>query len=141
MQSDFNHNRGVCVGHRDYQTILNDNERVEELLENGLRLREKERPIQGSIIISTVYDDGASSLPKQVDAIIPSDGINEEGYVKEVYVRTLAEEKDLGDESWDVISAFVHKPDERVVAFTFGDLSHYDLLPSPEIVVKYYLKA
>ena len=45
MQSDFNHNRGVCVGHRDYQTILNDNERVEELLENGLRLREEEREV------------------------------------------------------------------------------------------------
>ena len=141
MQSDFNHNRGVCVGHRDYQTILNDNERVEELLENGLRLREEARPIQCSIIISTVYDDGVSSLPKQVDAIIPSDGINEEGYVKEVYVRTLAEEIDLGDESWNVISAFVHKSDQRIVAFTLKHVGHYDLLPSPEIVVRYYLKA
>ena len=140
MQSDFNHNRGVCVGHRDYQTILNDNEKVEEFLENGLRLREEERPIQCSIIISTVYDGGVSHHWNPCDAIIPPDGINEEGYVKEVWVRSSVREEDLGAESQKVISAFVHKPDERILAFALKG-NEWSLLPSPEIVVKYYLKA
>ena len=140
MQSDY-HNRGVCVGHRDYQTILDDNEIVEELLENGLRLREKERPIQCSIIISTVYGEGESSHPIPCEAIIPPNGINEEGYVKEVWVESLIVEEDLGDESQQVINAYVHDSDQRILAFELGDNNLWDLLPSPEIVVRYYLEA
>ena len=137
----YNHNRGVCVGHRDYQTILDDNERVEKLLENGLRLREKERPIQCSIIISTVYGEGESSHWIPCEAIIPPNGINEEGYVKEIWVESLIVEEDLGDESQQVINAYVHGSDQRILAFTLSDNGLWDLLPSREIVVRYYLKA
>ena len=136
----FNHNRGVCVGHRGYETIIDNNEVLEGYLENGRRLREEERPIQCSIIISTVYDGGASSHWNPCEAIIPPDGIDEEGYVKEVWVQKSVDEIDLGTESLKVISAFVHKPDERILAFALGDNNSWDLLPSPEIVVRYYLK-
>ena len=138
--SDFNHNRGVCVGLRDYQTILDDNKLVEGFLESGCRLRTSDHPIRCSIIISAVYDGGASSHWNPCEAIIPPDGIDEEGYVKEVWVQKSVDEIDLGTESLKVISAFVHKPDERILAFALGDNNSWDLLPSPEIVVRYYLK-
>ena len=141
MQSGFNHNRGVCVGHRDYQTILDDNERVEELLENGLRLRTSNRLIRCSMILNTVYDEGESSHWNPCEAMIPPDGIDEEGYVKEVWVRSSVREEDLDDESQQGINAYVHESDQRILAFTFSANGLWDLLPSPEIVVKYYFEA
>ena len=137
----FNHNRGVCVGQRDYQTILNDNETVEKFLESGRGLRTSEDLIRCSMILNTVYGGGESShwIPCQV--IIPPNGINEEGYVKEVWVESLIVEEDLGDEFQQVINASVHESDQRILAFTLSNNGLWDLLPSPEIVVKYYLKA
>ena len=136
-----NHNRGVCVGHRDYQTILNDNERVEEFLENGLRLRTSNRPIRCSMILNTVYDEGESSHWSPCEAMIPPDGIDEGGYVKEVWVRSSVSEEDLGNESPKVMNAYVHESDQRILAFELGDNNLWDLLPSSEIVVRYYLEA
>jgi hypothetical protein len=139
--SYFNHNSGVCVGFRDYQTILDDNERVEKLLENGLRLRRSNQSIKCGMILNTVYDEGEDSRWNPCEAIIPPDGIEEEGYVKEIWVESSVVEEDLGDESQQVISAYVHEPDQRILAFALTDNNSWDLLPSPEIVVKYYLKA
>ena len=136
----YNHNRGVCVGLRDYQTILDDN-KVEKFLESGRRLRASDRPIECSMILNTVYDEGESSRWLPHDAIIPPDGIDEKGYVKEVWVQSLVREEDLGEESQQVINAYVHESDQRILAFTFSANGLWDLLPSPEIVVKYYLEA
>ena len=95
MQSDFNHNRGVCVGHRGYENIINDNEVLEEFLESGRRLRTSEHPIRCSMILNTVYDEGESSHWLPWDAIIPPNGIDEEDYVKEVWVQSSVREEDL----------------------------------------------
>ena len=135
-----NHNRGVCVGHRGYETIIDDNEVLEGFLESGRRLRTTDRPIECSMILNTVYDGGASSHWNPCEAIIPPDGIDEEGYVKEVWVQSSVREEDLGDESQQVINAYVHEFDQRILAFTFSANGLWDLLPSPEIVVKYYLE-
>ena len=62
-------------------------------------------------------------------------------YVKEVWVESLIVEEDLGDESLQVINVYVHESDQRVLAFTLRDNNLWDLLPSLEIVVRYYLKA
>ena len=140
MQSDY-HNRGVCVGHRNYQTILNDNETIEKFLESGRGLRTSDHPIRCSMILNTVYDEGESSHWIPCEAIIPPNGINEEGYVKEIWVESLIVEEDLGDESQQVINAYVHGSDQRILAFTLSDNGLWDLLPSREIVVRYYLKA
>ena len=139
--SDFNHNRGVCVGHRGYETIIDNNESLEKLLESGRRLRTSNHPIKCSIIINTVYGEGESSHWIPHEAIIPPDGIDEEGYVKEVWVESLVVEKDLGDESQQVINAYVHESDQRILAFALRDNNLWNLLPSPEILVKYYLRA
>ena len=139
MQSDY-HNRGVCVGHRGYEIIINDNDVLEGFLESGRGLRTSDRPIRCRLILNTVYDEGESSHWNPCEAIIPPDGIDEEGYVKEVWVESLIAEKDLGDESQQVINAYVHESDQRILAFTFSANGLWDLLPSPEIVVKYYLK-
>ena len=139
--SGFNHNRGVCVGHRGYESIIDNNEHVEKFLASGRRLRTSNHPIKCSMILNTVYDEGESSHWIPHEAIIPPDGIDEEGYVKEVWVESWVVEEDLGDESQRVINAYVHESDQRILAFTWRDNNSWDLLPSPEIVVKYYLKA
>ena len=109
-------------------------------MESGRRLRTSEHPIRCSMILNTVYDEGESSHWLPWDAIIPPNGIDEEGYVKEVWVQSSVREEDLGDESQQVINAYVHESDQRILAFALKG-NEWSLLPSPEIVVKYYLKA
>ena len=93
------------------------------------------------MILNTVYDEGDSSHWIPHEAIIPPGGIDEKGYVKKVWVESRVVEEDLGDESQQVINAYVHESDQRILAFTLIDNNSWDLLPSPVIVVKYYLKA
>lgn len=73
--SDFNHNRGVCVGHRGYKPIIDDNEFLEELLKSDLRLRRSNDPIKCSMILNTVYDEGDSSHWMPHEAIIHLAGL------------------------------------------------------------------
>ena len=135
------HTRGVSLGHRKFQPIITNEEVLEEKLELGRNFRKSNSyPIYCRMKLNTVYDDGESSHWIDYNAIIPPDGINEEGYVKEIWVEILDDGRiELDGKSYKVINPYVHVPDQRILEIMLNKPNYpMTLLPSPEIVVKYF---
>ena len=89
-------------------------------------------------------DEYEASLPiypyqkhwKPYPAIIPDGGITREGYVKEVWVKAIAEPID--NQHYLLIDPFVHDPEQWIQGFILDTTNLVRLLPSRDIEVKYY---
>ena len=78
---------------------------------------------------------------QDIDAIIPNDGIDDNGYVKEVWVECFEAidviTVELFGQSHIIIDPFIHTHELWIQGFKTKGKEHIDLLPSPEIIVKY----
>lgn len=91
-------------------------------------------------------DEYTASLPidryqnhwKLYPAIIPTDGISREGYVIEVWVNAITKSVEIDNQPYVLIDPFVHDSEQWIKGFTLDSTNLICLLPSREIVVKYY---
>lgn len=135
--------RQVSLGHRkvskepvtDYLT---------ECLNNGRALKESNSyPINCQAYI---YDYRRQredpTHPEHLDlerATIPQDGICSDGYVKEVWIECSINSEEINGKCYNVICPYIHDPDKVIRSFEVNGMDGKSfLLPSPEIVVKYY---
>lgn len=82
--------------------------------------------------------DRDQELYKSYPAIIPTDGITREGYVKEVWASADIRSVEIGNQHYTLIDPFVHDSEQWIQGFTLDTTNLIRLLPSREIVVKYY---
>lgn len=75
---------------------------------------------------------------KPYPAIIPADGITKKGYVIEVWVNAITKSVEIDNQHYVLIDPFVHDSEQRIKGFTLDRTNLINLLPSREIVVKYY---
>ena len=80
-------------------------------------------------------------LPSSYPAIIPTDGITRKGYVKEVWVSadTRTRSVEIGNQHYTLIDPFVHNLEQWIMGFILDNTNLIGLLPSREIVVRYYV--
>ena len=161
--------RQVNLGRRKV-THETNNEFLDKQLENGRNLRKSNAyPIQCEVKLNRVWKDSKhniettrrnrqkteqeGTLPPSVPiepshynshwqtypAIIPAGGINIAGYVKEVWIKEYPDSIEIDNESYQVIDPYAHNIEQWIQGFRLG--TDVLLLPSPKIVVKYYLKS
>lgn len=161
--------REVNLGRRQVIHETN-NEFVEEQLENGCNLRKSNAyPIKCRVKLNSVWKDSKhniettqrnrermaqeGTLPPSVpiepshynshwnpySAIILSGGISKKGYVKEVWIEGFTELIEIDNQFYKVMDPYVHDTGKWIQGFRVG--TDVLLLPSPKIVVKYYLKS
>ncbi len=108
----------------------------------------KGRALRGSEPIKCRVQYDYVSLSNPIDkghwnwvfAIIPHGGICEEGYVKEAWIEVDIESGVDNDECYNLIDPFLHNTDKWIQGFLLDTTDASILLPSSEIVVKYYYK-
>ena len=91
-------------------------------------------------------DEYEASLPIDRDqehwkfypAIIPADGINRDGYVKEVWVKAITKTVEIDNQHFTIMDPFVHDSEQWIQGFILDATNLIHLLPSREIEVKYY---
>ena len=86
---------------------------------------------------------GTPGTSQDVNVIIPSDGIDESGYVKEVWIECIDSihfhTTEIEGCSYTIIDPVIHNGEKWIQGFkTKG--KRINLLPSPDIVVKYLIK-
>ena len=77
-----------------------------------------------------------NELPQNYTAIIPAGGITETGYVIEVWIEDRPELITIDNQSYEIINPYAHNREQWIQGFKVG--TDVFLLPSREIVVKYY---
>lgn len=154
----------VNLGHRKVAFEPSE-ERIERILEDGRNLRKsKTYPMRCTVQLNRVSriskedieiirinrektgDSLPEGVPKEIQypyrndrdfysAIIPTDGISKEGYVKEVWIEVFIKSVEIDNQCYDLIDPFVHNTEQWIQGFEMN--SGVWLLPSPKIVVKY----
>ncbi len=134
----------VSLGHRKVskEPVM---DHLTKCLENGRALKESNAyPINCQAIL---YDyTPQRKNPTQphpwmdfYHAVIPKDGICSDGYVKEVWIEYFINSEEIDGQCYNVICPYVHDPDIVIGHFEVNGMDgDPSLLPSPEIVVKYY---
>ncbi len=136
--------REVSLGHRKVsKEPVTDH--LAEGLENGRTLKESNAyPINCQVILydyTPQREEPIHPAPLMdfYHAIIPQDGICSEGYVKEVWIEYFINSEEINGKYYNVICPYVHEPNIVIGNFEVNGIDGVSfLLPSPEIIVKYY---
>ncbi len=132
--------------HRDVSSE-GDKKWKNQQLEYGCELRESDlHHIVCKMQIATEKIGTLGPNWQDVDVIIPNDdGIDENGYVKEVWIADAIIHFDtieLNGRSYEIIEPYVHNTEYWIQGFkTKVDGRHINLLPSLEIAVRYMKSA
>ena len=117
------------------RVILNlDKEYLKPLLENGRKLRKsKTYPVKCRFQLVNGHDCQFHY------AIIPPDGISKNGYVKEIWVEYIAESVEVDNQSYDLMTPYIHSTKQRIQEFILDSDNSIKLSPNPDgIVIKYF---
>ncbi len=115
------------------RVILNlDREYLKPLLENGCKFRKSKDYLKCRLRLT----DGRDC---QLHALIPPGGISKKGYVKEVWVEYVAESVEIDNQSYDLMTPYIHRTKQGIQEFILASDNSIKLLPNPdEIVIKYF---
>ena len=127
-----------------------DSEWVNEQLQEGQQLREVHQEKSNSHILCKMEwaneKIGTPGTPpsQDTDVIIPNDGIDESGYVREVWIECIRsidfDTIEIKGCSYTIIKPYIHNGEKWIQGFKTEGTGRINLLPSPEIVVKYLMK-
>ncbi len=123
-----------------------NNEWLNQQLETGRELRESNpEPILCKMEIATEKIDVIGPPSQDVDVVIPKEGIDENGYVKEVWVESVKsinfDTEKIDGSFYEIIDPYVHNCGKWIQGFKTNGNGRINLLPSPEIIVKYMIPA
>ena len=115
------------------RVILNlDKEYLRPLLENGCKFRKSKDYLKCRLR----FTDGRDC---QLHALIPPGGISKKGYIKEVWIECIAESVEIDNQSYDLMTPYIHSTKQRIQEFILDSDNSIKLLPNPdEIAIKYF---